>query len=438
MRPFRLSETIKNLAYISVNLVSFCRRSYAPSQIIQAYQLRQIQRLVWHAYEVVPLYREKYRRAGIHPKDIRSLEDYQHLPTITKDEIITAYPNGTLARGTILDQCLISKSSGSSGKTINVVHKGDAVGIQGLAMFRMFNMGMRYLPWHKLVYIYTSRFPAGSALGLYPMYFIPTLNNIEDTIRKLEQICPDLIMCYPSHLKEIIHRLPAKANSRIRPKAIWVGSEMSTQDERDYLGDRFGCPVYDEYSMEELTRIAAQCKEKRYHLFEDICYVEILHPESNQIIGPGVQGEVVGTYLHNYTMPFIRYRTGDYAILSSESCPCGRTFRTLNGIIGRKNDNFPLPSGRVLSSGFLLDAAYSLLLGLDADIVDFCLVQEQKDYILLEVVPGERFSKETEKQIEHHLTRLMGEPVTLVVRQVGKLYKTEAGKRNPIISKVDG
>jgi phenylacetate-CoA ligase len=211
---------------------------------------------------------------------------------------------------------------------------------------------------------------------------------------------------------------------------------MSTQDERDYLGDRFGCLVYDEYSTEELTRIAAQCKEKRYHLFEDICYVEIVSSKESQPVGPNVQGKVIGTYLHNYTMPFIRYRQGDYASLSNESCPCGRTFRTLSGIIGRKNDSFVLPSGRILSSGFLLDTAYSLLLEIDADIADFCMVQEQRDYILLEVVPGQRFSEESAVKIQRHLARLIGEPVTVAVKQVRMLYKTEAGKRNPIISKV--
>ncbi len=436
MRPFRTNELLRNLAYIAANYFSFSRRSYMPPDEIRTYQLRQIQHLVDHAYKAVPLYREKYRKAGIHPRDIRSLEDFQHLPTITKDEIIAAYPEDALARGTSLDRCLISKSSGSSGKTINVVHKADAVGIQGLAMFRMFNTGVRYLPWHKLVYIYTSRFPAESALGLYPMFFIPTLNDIEDTISKLEQIRPDFLMGYPSHLKEVSRQLSVRGNNHVHPKAIWVGSEMSTQAERDQLADFFVCPVYDEYSTEELTRIAAQCPERRYHLFEDVCYIEIVDAKDAQPVGLNVRGEVVGTYLHNYTMPFIRYRQGDYASLSHEPCPCGRTFRTLNDILGRRNDSFLLPSGRILSSGFLLDAAYSLLLELDADITDLCMIQERRDYILLEVVPGNRFSPETAGRIERHLAQLIGEPVMLEVKQVEKLYRTQAGKRNPIISKV--
>lgn len=311
------------------------------------------------------------------------------------------------------------------------------MGIQGLAMLRMFNMGLRYLPWHKMAYVYTSTFPISSVMGLYSWYFISTLNDIEDTISKLEQLQPDLLLCYPSHLKEIAHSLSARVIERIRPKAIWVGSEMSTPDERGYLADRFGCPVYDEYATEELTLVAAQCKEKRYHLFEDISYVEIIGSEDGQPVRPNVQGEVVGTYLHNFIMPFIRYRQDDYATLGDETCPCGRTFRTLNAIIGRKNDSFLLPSGRVLSSGYLLDAAYSLLLDLKADIADFCMVQERKDYILLEVIPGERLSYETEEKIRTHLERLIGEPVILEVKQVRKLYRTEAGKRNPIISKVE-
>jgi phenylacetate-CoA ligase len=435
MRPFSARETLRNLVYISENFFPFSRRIHTSRDKIQAYQLWQIQRLIRHAYINVPLYREKYQNAGIRPEDIRSFKDFENIPLVTKEEVIASYPEKAMAKGTDIRRCLVSKSSGSSGKTINVIHRGDACGILGMILHRMFSLGFKYRPWHKMVYVYTSKFPAKSVFGMYRMYFIPTLNEIGNTLSRIERIKPDLIMCYPSHLKELGECLRSTGIRNIHPKAIWVGSEMSTQKERDYLGNLFGCPVYDEYSTEELTLIASQCRQKRYHLFEDICYTEIIGSDG-QSVGSNTNGEVVGTYLHNYAMPFIRYRQGDYARLSDEECPCGLTFRTLDNIIGRKNDNFVLPSGRILSSGFLLDAAYSLLLELKVDIVDFCMIQLRRDCILLELLPGKEFSQESIGKINYHILSLIGEPVTIEVKTVETLYKTLAGKMNPIISNI--
>jgi len=49
----------------------------------------------------------------------------------------------------------------------------------------------------------------------------------------------------------------------------------------------------------------------------------ILDPDGNAC-RPGDRGEVVATSLDNRVMPFIRYRTGDLAVASSEACPCDK------------------------------------------------------------------------------------------------------------------
>ena len=60
----------------------------------------------------------------------------------------------------------------------------------------------------------------------------------------------------------------------LRLRGVSVGSELSTQEERDGWEAALGCAVRDEYSSEELGRIASQCPEKRYHLHEDIVHAE--------------------------------------------------------------------------------------------------------------------------------------------------------------------
>ncbi len=70
-------------------------------------------------------------------------------------------------------------------------------------------------------------------------------------------------------------------------------------------------------------------------------------------------------------MPIIRYEQNDIGSLAERECACGWKFRHLIGLQGRKNDSFTLPGGRTLSSGFLLDATYEVLLTYREEVRDF-------------------------------------------------------------------
>lgn len=436
MRALTPRELLINTAHIAIELPAFTLRPFAPRRLVRHYQLRKLRKLVAFAAKFVPLYREKYRAAGVCPDDLRSLEDLQHFPTVTKGEILAAYPEGALAPGLDPRGLIVSKSSGSTGVVLDVVHQADRLAIQGLAMHRLLGLYTHYLPWHRFAYIYTSEYPARSLFGAYPMTFIPTLAPMSDIVAKLRRLRPHLLACYPSHLRALAREMGPQACREAGLLAISVSSEPSTQRERDELARVFGCGVYDEYSTEELTRVAAQCTERTYHLFEDVAYVEIVEPDSEKPAAVGARGEIVGTYLHNFAMPFIRYRQGDVARVSESDCPCGRTFRALVDLQGRKLDQFVLPSGRVLTSGWLLDATYSFLFDVRADIAAFTLVQETTSRVRIEIIPGKRFVQADASAIEARFRALVGEPIDVVVELFPELKRSAAGKHNPIVSLV--
>ena len=50
----------------------------------------QMERLQWQlkrCYEESPFYQERFKKAGIKPEDIRSLEEMIHIPPVTKEEL---------------------------------------------------------------------------------------------------------------------------------------------------------------------------------------------------------------------------------------------------------------------------------------------------------------------------------------------------------------
>jgi phenylacetate-coenzyme A ligase PaaK-like adenylate-forming protein len=434
MRPFTARELWLNTAYIAGNFPAFRLRPWAPRRLLHAYQLRKLRALVAHAYENVPLYAEKYRRAGVRPADLRTLDDLSRFPTVSKDEVLAAWPDGALSRGLVLADCLVSKSSGSTGQVLHVVHRASAVGIQGLAHHRLFAQYAPYRPWDRLVYVYTSEYPARSLFGTYPMTLVPTLTPTPELCARILRLEPTFLACYPSHLRAIADELGPRRARALRLRAISVSSEPSSQAERDDLARVFGCGVFDEYSTEELTRVASQCRHGSYHVFEDVALCEIVDPRGDAPVPAGERGEVVGTYLHNLAMPFIRYRQGDLASLGVGDCPCGRRFRILRDLAGRKLDAFELPSGRVLTSGWLLDATYSFLLDVGADLAAFRLVQLERGRVRIEIVPGRRFEEAMKDRIRVRFAELVGEPLAVEVAVLPRIVPSAAGKHQPVVS----
>ena len=80
---------------------------------LRATQLTRLQWTLKHAYENVPLYKRKFDEAGVHPEDLKALEDLRHFPHTTKDDLRDTYPFGMLA----VPQEQVSRIHASSGTT---------------------------------------------------------------------------------------------------------------------------------------------------------------------------------------------------------------------------------------------------------------------------------------------------------------------------------
>lgn len=429
MKSYNALEYFKVIAKATIHARWFYKNPWRSSEDIKKYQESQIKKLLTHAYQTTDLYHKKYKSAGIHPDDFNCLEDLKKFPTVTKDEIIEHFPEGVISKSVDTSKCIHSVSSGSSGKVITILHEPKDTWAYALGRFRILNLFKNYRPWDKSLYIYTSPYPAMSYFGLYQSYFISTLNDLKDTAKIIKETKPKFISSYPSRMLELTHYFSPQEARDLKLKLISLGSELSTRSQRDLLADHFDCPVYDEYSSEELGWIAGECPDRNYHLWEDISHIEVLKSDNQSS-----EGEIVGTNLHNFAMPFIRYRQGDIGVIEENRCPCGRQSRMMTSFLGRNNDMFKFANGKTASPAYLLDVVYDLLLKLKSDIADFCLIQESSTKVRLQIVKGKSFLDDNLPQIKKRLEELL--PVEAIIECVNSenLYKTKTGKRNPIIS----
>jgi phenylacetate-CoA ligase len=428
LRRLTAREYAINLAMTIACWPVYARREWADREHLDAFALRRTREMATHAL-TVPAYAERYYAAGVHPAEIRTWDDVARLPLMDKATMVAGYPERSLARGADLDRCLLSTSSGSSGQMMTIPHRADRFWPYLLSGQRMLRWaaGDSYPFWWRQAYVYTTEYPLLRVPGLYPLHFIPTASAPDAILAELERYRPQLLHTYPSVLRDLV-ALDALRMHRLALRGVSVGSELSTQEERDGWEEVLGCRVRDEYSSEELGRIASQCPDGRYHLHEDVVHVETVDPDGRPTDGTG---EVVGTELHNRTMPFVRYRQGDLARIVDEPCTCGRHTRLLVDLAGRSNDGFVLADGRRLAPGFLLDACYRALIAAGEGVASaYRFVQLNPSRADFEFVPGPDHDPSADVVMADSLRlELAGSGLEITVRAVDAIERPPGGKR---------
>jgi phenylacetate-CoA ligase len=432
MTPLQSTDIARLLVRLVGGIPGLFRRPYWTVEKMQAYQLRLLKQRLVEASADVALYKERLPN----PDTIQSLADWSKLPLLTKQDLLARPFADRLSPRYKVDDLIVSKSSGSTGQALDVYYDRESFYYFVLAGFRLYMMAFSYWPWRRQTYIYTSSYPFDSLFGLFPMQFISTLTPIGETLAQLRKNPPDLLVCYPSHLRALVDQMQPEDFARIRPTAVNVNSEMSSAVERANLGTKLSSFVFDDYSSEELTRIASQCRGLQYHLFEDVNYIEIVD-DNGRPVPEGTVGNIVGSNLHNRAMPLLRYMQGDRGAVRTSLCSCGRRFRILEKLEGRKNDSFVLPNGKLLSSGFLLDLTYEIFLSYEQAVRAFCLVQDKPETWTLELVPGAHWTADLAQKIPRDLSAKLAEPsVRIELKIVEQVTRTASGKANPIISRV--
>jgi phenylacetate-CoA ligase len=434
MRNFRLAEQFSLIYQFFKYYRTVHQFPYLSQDTIRAYQFARIKQLLNIAYYHTAFYRRKYDAAGIHPEDIKTWDDFAHLPTVTKDEVIGHELDMVDNRRSIKD-LILSRSSGSGGKFVDIYLDAQNFITQELQVIRMLKeFYPDYSPFDKELLVYTSEYPFRSIGGLYQVQYVNNLLSAEHIFAAMQRLRPVIVAIYPSILKEIV-RVYGEQVRKLGIRAVITNSEHSSQAERDQLAAAVGCPVFDEFSSEEVSGIAYQCHQKQYHLVQDSAYVEILDPERDTVVPPGDLGEIVGTCLINTAMPFIRYRQSDLAIMGTTTCSCGKTAPIFHELSGRKVASFKKPDQTYIPSGRILDWTYSLVLNLGCDIREFQVIQRDFTDIEIAIVPGESYtSDQFDSTIVTSFQETFSRDFDVTVSLVPYIEKTSAGKHIPIRS----
>ncbi|MBK8756601.1 MAG: phenylacetate--CoA ligase [Actinomycetales bacterium] len=308
----------------------------------------QLERMKWtlgHVYQNVPLYQEKFDKAGVHPTDLKTLADLARFPFTVKNDLRDTYPFGMFA--VPMNQVRrIHGSSGTTGKPIVVGYTRNdldmwtdmvarslrAAGVKpGMIVHNAYGYGL---------------FTGG--LGLHQgaerlgCAVVPMSGGqTEKQVQLINDFKPDVIVVTPSYMLSILdemdrHGIDPAATSL---KVGVFGAEPWTNDMREEMERRLDMHAVDIYGLSEVVGPGVACEtvetKDGLHVWEDHFYPEIIDPETGEVLPDGEQGELVFTSLTKEAFPIIRYRTRDLTRLLPGTA---RSMRRIEKITGRSDD----------------------------------------------------------------------------------------------------
>ena len=204
-----------------------------------------------------------------------------------------------------------------------------------------------------------------------------------------------------------------------------VGGENLFPWQKSLIEAAFKCRCYQHYGSAEAVANFSECSAGNLHADEDFCIVELVPTKTSG------QFSIVGTCLANYTMPFIRYETGDVCSGPVERCSCGKSGLVVSGIDGRTEDYVLLRNGRLLGR---LDHIFK-----DAvNVREAQIVQVIPGKVTLRVVPTEAWKSRDAEALLHEFKKRTGSYLDIEIEYRTKLERTPSGKLRFVVSECKG
>src|SRR5574337_899366 len=257
--------------------------------------------------------------------------------------------------------------------------------------------------------------------------------KLDDFVARIRARWPRMLFGYPSALSHIAQHAQKRGirMDDLGIKVAFCTAERLYDHQRAMIERIFGCPVANGYGSRDAGFIAHQCPSGSMHLTAEDIIVEIIDGEG-RVLPPGQAGEIVVTHLATGDFPFIRYRTGDVAVMDTCPCPCGRGLPVLKEIQGRATDFVVARDGTVMHSLALIYILRDL-----PEVAAFKIVQESLDLTRVQVVPGPAFAADTTARIQHGLAARLGAGVDVEVETVAEIPSEKSGKYRYVVSRVD-
>lgn len=405
---------------------------------LDAMQLAKLRALVEHCWTHVPYYKRLFDRAGFKPAHLRSTGDLSSIPLLAREDLRDNFDDLRAGNASQFEpeQC---SSGGATGKPVKFLLDRKAIALEKACVRRSWLRGgyKDGEPTANLRGLKLALKPGEYSVinkgenSLYLSSYDLTPKTVEAYAEAFNRFRPALLNSYASSAALFASLLEHNELKIHSPQTVVCASETLYPHQRERIESVFKSRVWDWYGLTELVGNASECERHHgYHISMEQGYFEVLD-ERGRAVAPGEVGEVVATGLHNFSMPLLRYRTGDLAEFTDEVCPCGRGSRMIKSIQGRVFEFIETPGGARLTASALNvhDNTWD-------NVIQFQYVQRQRDIVVLRVMKAERYTDADETRILDRMRARFGDEIRLRIEYVSEMPKTPRGKTRLIVREI--
>jgi phenylacetate-CoA ligase len=357
-----------------------------PREAIESLQFKRLRQTLDRVNATVPFYQEHFRKNGVNPDMLKSLDDLRRFPFTYKQDMRDNYPYGLFA--VPLDQIVrIHASSGTTGKPTVVGYTRRDIDTWSELMARSFVAAGAHqgdVIHNAYGYgLFTGGLGAHYGAEKLGASVIPMSGgNTKKQIMIMQDFGSTVLTCTPSY-SLFLAETAAEMGLDMRDFKVRIGifgAEPWSNRMRDEIQEKCNLTAIDIYGLSEILGpgVAIECHQAQHglHIWEDHFLPEIIDPETGEVLPDGEKGELVITTITKEGIPLIRYRTRDITRLIAEPCVCGRTHKRIERLSGRSDDMliirgvnvFPSQIESVLITIEGVEPHYQLIVDLDENL----------------------------------------------------------------------
>ena len=419
------------------SLEKYKKTQYYNRKRIRAFQFQAFKSILSFSYNNIPFYRNKYKKAAIHPEDIKKLDDIKRIPILTKQELIEN--KGSIYNPYYSGKKFRRSTSGSTGIPFVFYKDPKSMEIMDAIQYRNYawiNIDIGYRQarfWgHPLNKISNTKIKIIDWLinrrRLSPFHLDE--KTFQLNIKKIENFKAQYLYGYAQSIFQFSQYYYNKKIdlSYLGLKGIILTGEMIFPNQIKMVKSVFGCEVVEEYGCTEIGIIGFKCGFGNMHLMENLL-VESIREKTD--IGAG---NVVVSELYGELFPFIRYQIGDRGNVSTKECECGRELPILENLSGRKDDFIRCPNGK-LTDPYVLEYIIDNMPKKYGAILQFRIIQKKID--LLEVIfVAENVSGNIKNYIIHEFKTHLSDDMNVNIDFIPEFGKDPSGKIRCFVSEI--
>ncbi len=291
------------------------------------------------------LYREKLRGIDVSSINISSISK---LPFTTKEELRKHYPYGALAVA-LSEVRRVHSSSGTLGKPVLTFYtERDLETWYDLLARNLWAIGVR--PGD----VFQNTVGHGLFTGMGYMFGAEKVGCVvipygpagpEKQLKAMVELGVTVFHATPSFalkLADLAEDWGLKPGRDLNLRLAIIGAEFWTEHSRKRIEDALGVEAFNNYGLAEVCGpgVAVETPEHKglMHVWADNFLIEVVDPETGEVLSEGEEGELVITTLRREAMPLIRFRTGDIVKLKGYDCGLRPGHPLISWVKGRLDD----------------------------------------------------------------------------------------------------